>query len=420
MLLTPEGYRTTRLQNYLPIHLLFLTDNFPPEVNAPATRTYEHCREWMRQGVKVTVITCAPNFPKGKVYAGYRNKLWQREEVNGITVIRVWSYIAANAGFAKRILDYVSYAVMATIASLFVRRTDLIVATSPQFFTAVAGYVASVLKRKPWVMEVRDLWPESIRAVGAAPGKEKWLDRLEKLELFLYRKARKVIVVTHAFRDNLTRRGVPAEKIHVVTNGVLMEKFPRRPKDPALVRSLGLEDKFVVGYLGTHGMAHKLDFILNCAPAAAPNVHFLFIGGGARKAALEEQVAREGYPNVTMLPSVPKAEIGRYISVTDVALVPLRRSDTFKTVIPSKIFENAAMGKPILLGVEGESEAIIKNYGAGLCFVPEDREDFLRQLARLSSEKAVYENCVEKCEALAAAYDRNVLARKMLAVLREV
>lgn len=314
-------------------------------------------------------------------------------------------------------MDYISYAVMAFFASLFVR-TDLIVATSPQFFTAVAGYVASVCKRRPWVMEVRDLWPESIRAVGAAPGKEKWLDRLEQLELFLYRKAAKVVVVTHAFKDNLIRRGVPAEKISVVTNGVLTDKFPRQPKDPALLRTLGLEDKFVVGYLGTHGMAHKLDFILDNAPAAAPNVHFLFIGGGAQKAALEAQVARQQLTNVSMLPSVPKKEIARYISITDVALVPLRRSDTFKTVIPSKIFENAAMGKPILLGVEGESEAIIKKYGAGLCFIPEDSDDFLRQLNRLATEPATYRACQQDCNSLAEAYDRNVLAREMLVVLQ--
>ena len=403
----------------LPIHLLFLTDNFPPEVNAPATRTYEHCREWVRQGVRVTVITCAPNFPHGRVYEGYRNRLWQREEVDGITVIRVWSYVTANAGFAKRILDYLSYALMATVASLFVR-TDLVVATSPQFFTAVAGYMAGLLKRKPWVMEVRDLWPESIRAVGAAPGKERWLDRLERLELFLYRKAARVVVVTNAFRDNLTRRGVPEQKIAVVTNGVLLGQFKRRPKDPELLRSLGLEGRFVVGYLGTHGLAHKLDFILDCAPAAAPNVHFLFIGGGAQKAELLARVEREKFPNVTMLPPVPKDDIARYISVTDLALVPLRRSDTFKTVIPSKIFENAAMGKPILLGVEGEAAAIIRRYDAGECFVPEDRADFLRALTRLATDPARYAHCQQGCTELAAAYDRNTLARDMLQVLREV
>lgn len=415
----PANYNIFAAARHNYMKLLFLTDNFPPEVNAPATRTYEHCREWIARGVKVTVITCAPNFPQGRVYDGYRNKLWQREEIDGITVIRVWSYIAVNAGFVRRILDYVSYALLAFVASLFVK-TDLIVATSPQFFTAVAGYLASVSKRKPWVMEVRDLWPESIRAVDAAGGKEAWLDRMESLELFLYRKADRVVVVTHAFKENISRRGIDPDKIEVVTNGVLMESFPARPRDAELVERLGLGGKFVVGYLGTHGMAHKLDFILDCVEEAPANVHFLFIGGGAKKPELEERVLREGYSNVTMLPSVPKAEIGRYISITDVALVPLRKSDTFKTVIPSKIFENAAMGKPILLGVQGESEAIIRKYGAGLCFVPEDREDFLCQLNRLATNEGVYAECRENCTPLAAAYDRRALAGRMLEVLRGV
>lgn len=400
-------------------NLLFLTDNFPPEVNAPATRTYEHCLEWTRQGVNVTVITCAPNFPKGEVFDGYRNRLWQTEEMDGIRVIRVWSYITANSGFAKRILDYISYAVMSFFAALFVR-TDLIVATSPQFFTAVSGYMVSLVKRRPWVMEVRDLWPESIRAVGAAPGKEKWLDRMERLELFLYRKAARVIVVTHAFKKNLTERGVDPTKIEVVTNGVLTENFLARPRDAKLVEELGLDGKFVVGYLGTHGMAHKLDFILDCVADAPANVHFLFLGGGAAKEALVAQVAREAYPNVTMLSSVPKSEIGRYISVTDLALVPLKKSDTFKTVIPSKIFENAAMRKPILLGVEGESQAIIEKYGAGCAFEPENKADFLEKLNKLATDHDYYKKCQDNCTQLAADYDRNVLANTMLIALKTV
>ena len=401
--------------NRLAIRLLFLTDNFPPEVNAPATRTYEHCRRWAEAGVRVTVITCAPNFPQGRVYAGYRNRLWQREEVDGIRVIRVWSYIAPNRGFAKRILDYLSYATLALLASLFVR-ADLIVATSPQFFTAVAGYCAGALKRTPWVMEVRDLWPESIRAVGAAPGRERWLDRMERLELFLYRRATRIVVVTHAFRDNLTRRGIDPAKIEVVTNGVDTANFVAGTRDQCLRKALELDDKFVVGYLGTHGLAHKLDFILACAPAAPPNVHFLFIGGGAQKERLREMA--RGLANVTMLDPVPKEEVARYISVTDLALVPLRRSDTFKTVIPSKIFENAAMGKPILLGVEGESQAIIERYRAGLCFVPEDRADFLRQLGRLANNRSLYDELQRNCATLAGNYDRGELAQRMLATLR--
>ncbi|MCB1637067.1 MAG: hypothetical protein KDI51_20935, partial [Xanthomonadales bacterium] len=148
------------------MHILFLSDNFPPEVNAPASRTFEHCREWVRAGHKVTVITCAPNFPKGKVFEGYRNRLWQRERMDGIEVIRVWSYITANEGFTRRILDYLSYMFMAILAGPFVRRIELVVGTSPQFFTACAAYVVSRYRRVPYVFELRDLWPESIKAVG--------------------------------------------------------------------------------------------------------------------------------------------------------------------------------------------------------------------------------------------------------------
>ena len=149
------------------MHILFLTDNFPPEVNAPASRTFEHCREWVKAGARVTVITCAPNFPKGKVYPGYRNRLVSRETMEGIEVVRVWSYMTANEGLFRRSLDYASFMVAATLASLSVRDVDIVVATSPQFFSACAGRMVSVLKRRPFVFELRDLWPESIRAVGA-------------------------------------------------------------------------------------------------------------------------------------------------------------------------------------------------------------------------------------------------------------
>ena len=142
--------------------ILFITDNFPPEVNAPASRTYDHCKEWVKAGADVTVITCAPNFPQGKVYEGYKNKIYQKESIDGIKVIRVWSYIVPNCGFIKRTLDYISFSITAFIAGLFIK-TDIIIATSLQFFVALTGRALSRVKRPPWIMEVRDLWPESIR-----------------------------------------------------------------------------------------------------------------------------------------------------------------------------------------------------------------------------------------------------------------
>src|SRR5665213_446138 len=171
-----------------PLRILFLTDNFPPEVNAPANRTFENCREWVRAGNRVTVVTCAPNFPKGRVFDGYRNRLWQTEEMDGIRVVRVWSYVTANEGFLRRTLDYASFMVMAIIVAPWLRKADIVVATSPQFFTACAGYAVGLLKRAPFVFELRDLWPESIRAVGAMR-QSTVLDMLERIELFLYRKS---------------------------------------------------------------------------------------------------------------------------------------------------------------------------------------------------------------------------------------
>ena len=146
--------------------ILFLTDNFPPETNAPATRTFEHAKIWVSRGCSVTVITCFPNFPTGKIYDGYKNSLFKNEIIEGIRVIRVWSYITPNSGVFKRTLDYISFGISSFIASFFVR-FDIIIGTSPQFFTAVSTYMISKFRFSPWIMEVRDIWPESIRAVGA-------------------------------------------------------------------------------------------------------------------------------------------------------------------------------------------------------------------------------------------------------------
>lgn len=399
------------------MRLLFLTDNFPPEVNAPASRTFEHCREWVLQGIEVTVITCAPNFPQGKIYEGYKNRLYQKESIEGITVIRVWSYITANEGFIKRILDYVSFAMMATLAALF-QKFDLIIATSPQFFTAVAGCTVSFFKRKPWIMEVRDLWPESIRAVGAMKTGRVY-KFLEKLELYLYKKARQIVVVTDSFRENLVQRGVSPQKITVIKNGVLLDQYQPTEKDHTLIRSLDLENKFIVTYLGTHGMAHALDFIIRSAQKLPSNVQVLFIGDGAEKSnllILKQQLKAD---NIHMLPSVPKSAIGNYISMSDVALVNLRKSDTFKSVIPSKIFENAAMMKPVLLGVEGESKAIIEKYNAGVCFEPENPVALSEALEIIMNPEN-YRQYQLGCIELARDFNRKNLAIKMLNSIQSV
>lgn len=399
------------------MHILFLTDNFPPEVNAPASRTFEHCREWVKAGHRVTVITCAPNFPKGQVFDDYENRLFQRETMSGIEVIRVWSYITANEGFLRRVLDYLSFMVSAMIAGPWVRDVDLVVGTSPQFFTICAAYVVSVLKRVPFVFELRDLWPESIKAVGAMKDSVA-IRMLERLEMFLYRRSATIVSVTESFKRVLVRRGIAAEKIEVVTNGVDISQFQPRKKDVELTRSLGLEGKFVAGYIGTHGMAHGLETLLDAAERLrGQGFAFLFLGDGARKATLMEMARQRALDNVVFVDSVPKADVPRYWSLLDVSIIHLRKTELFTTVIPSKLFECMGMGIPVLHGVEGESADIVRSCDVGMPFEPENAEQLCAALNRCRSHPTELQRFRTNCIEGAVRFDRIFLANRMLEVL---
>lgn len=399
--------------------LLFLTDNFVPESNAPATRTYEHCKEWVKEGVEVTVITGAPNFPYGKTYDGYKNKLYQTEMIDGIKVIRVWTYMTENKGLVKRIIDYFSFAVGAFLAGLFVK-TDLIVATSPQLFTALGGCALAKVRRKPWIFELRDLWPEGIKDAGAIK-KKRILDFLVSMELCLYRKATFVITVTKGLKQNLISRGIEESKIDTVTNGANLVMFKAREKNQNIIKSLGLENKFVFGYIGTHGMAQGLEFIVESIKEVEDkNIHFLFIGTGAKKEPTVALAKKLNLQNVTFLDPVDKSEVAEYISIIDVALIPLTKTDIHASLIPSKIFESASMKKPILLGVEGEAREIVETHNAGIAFESENKKEFLEGVVKLSSDKILYNELVKGCSELADAFERKRLAAKMLTILREV
>lgn len=406
------------------MHILFLTDNFPPEVNAPASRTFEHCREWVKAGNQVTVVTCAPNFPKGRVYDGYKNKLYQTETMEGIKVIRVWTYISANQGFVKRILDYVSYMIAAILASPTVKKPNLVVATSPLLFTAMAGYVVGRLKRVPFIFELRDLWPDSIKAVGAMD--DSLVIRLfEKIEMFLYHRATRIVSVTNSFKDTLVRRGIDGDKIDVITNGVDVSRFSFREKDEQLVERYSLQGKFVAGYIGTHGMAHALETIIEVADKIRNTDHgdqfrFIFLGEGARKDIIKAKATELGLDNVIFLDSVPKEEVPRYWSLLDASIIHLKKTKVFTTVIPSKLFECMGMGIPVLHGVEGESAAIVNKHSVGLTFEPENVDALINALVRIRNDQSFYNTARENCLVAATKYDRTALANDMLRIINNV
>jgi glycosyltransferase involved in cell wall biosynthesis len=406
------------------MHILFISDNFPPEVNAPASRTFEHCREWVKAGHEVTVLTGAPNFPAGEVYEGYSNHFYQTEMMEGIRVVRVWTYISANAGVVRRILDYVSFMFSAIVAAPFISKVDLIVATSPQFFSPCAAHVISLYKRVPFIFELRDFWPESIEAVGAMR-ESPALRLLERLELFLYRKAARIVVVSPAFKTRLVERGIDDQKIDVVTNGVDLTNFTPRKRDESLAASLNLSGCFVAGYIGTHGLAHGLDTLLDAAELLqtmpeANDVRILFLGDGARKAELVSSASNRGLRNVVFQDSVPKAEVPHYWSLLDVSIIHLRKTELFGLVIPSKLFECMGMGIPVLHGVAGESAGIVETERVGLVFEPENAQQLVEGLLRLRADRGLYETYRANCLAAARKYDRKTLALTMQGILEGV
>ena len=404
------------------MNILFLTDNFPPETNAPATRTHEHARNWVAAGHQVTVLTNVPNFPAGKVFPGYRNRLWQREAMDGIRVVRVWTYVTANEGFFRRSLDYLSFGVTGVIGGLFLPTPDMIVATSPQIFTALGGCILAWIKRRPFVFELRDLWPDSIVAVGAMR-EGRLLRMLRRLEYWLYRRAAKIVSVTHAFKRILVANGIPQGKIAVIRNGVDLEAFVPGPKPVELARRLGLEGKFVAAYVGTIGMAHGLDVLLSAAERLRDrgDLAFVLVGTGAERARLEQEARRRGLDRVIFAGPVDKAGVKQYWRLCDVALVLLKDAPVFHHVIPSKMFEAMGTGRPIILGVRGESQDLLKEAGAGIAIPPEDSQALAEAIMRIMDSPAL-------CRSMGAAgrrfveteFDRRRLALEMLNVLEEV
>ncbi|MFT5208169.1 MAG: colanic acid biosynthesis glycosyl transferase WcaI [Candidatus Omnitrophota bacterium] len=402
--------------------ILFLTDNFPPELNAPAGRTYEHACYWTQWGHDVTIITCAPNFPEGEVFDGYENKWRQVEYFGNIRVVRVKTYMRPNEGFFRRTLDYLSFMVMGFVMGLFEKRPDVIVGTSPQFFTAIAAWLLAVFKRRPFILEVRDLWPESIVATGSMR-RGIAFHLLQSIELFLYARAKKVIVVTKSFFDNLTRRGIDSQKIGIVYGGVNQDLYYPITKEKSVVEGLGLANKFVIGYLGTFGLAHGLNSVIEAANKLREDdsVVFLLVGGGAEKKTLSEKVERLGLTNVKLLPFQRKRELPKIWSVCDIALVHLRDTELFKAVIPSKIFEAMAMGLPILAALpEGEASALIRDHGCGVTIPSEAPQKLAEAILQMKNSPDQMRILGEHSVRAAAEYSRESQARCFLIELEMI
>ena len=373
------------------MRVLYLSQYFPPEIGATQTRAYEMATGLIRAGHQVTMLTEVPNHPEGVIRPEYRGRFWMRETLDGIDVIRVWVKTSPVKTMRTRLAFYLSYMLNGTLAGLALARGryDVIYATSPPLFVGGTALALSFLRRIPMVFEVRDLWPESAVALGELenPRFIRWATWLEET---CYRRARRVVVVTQGIRDRLVERGFPSEKLALIPNGANTDLFrPQPDAGQALRREMGLGDQFLALYAGIHGIAQGLETVLRAAHrlAGIPHIHFVFVGDGPCRADLLKLKKELGLSNVTMLEAQPRETIPTYLSAADVALIPLRRLDLFKSALPSKMFDAWACGCPVVLSIDGEARRVLNRAQAGVFVEPESPEAMAEAIRVLSTDR---------------------------------
>jgi glycosyltransferase involved in cell wall biosynthesis len=362
--------------------ILLLTEYFPPEIGAGSSRAFELSRRWSETGADVTVLTGFPDYPDGIISEPYRGRILMKEKMGKIKVIRTFIYPTANKGFFKRVISFFSFTFSSILLGTWAtKKRDILIATSPPFSIGLAGYIISRLKRIPFIFEIRDIWPASVVQLGQIENKT-FIKILEKIELFLYKKAEKIISVTDSFVKVLTSRGVNRDKIVVIKNGVDLNFFTSVTGSEYLKKELGIEGKEVISYIGTHGLSHALEKVIDTANNLKSNnkLQFMFVGDGAEKESLKQYASRLHLSNVIFIDSVDKNNLLNYYGISDILLVPLKKIPLFKTVLPSKIFEIMAVEKPIITSVDGECKKLIETAKAGLFAEPENVTDLEQKI----------------------------------------
>ena len=377
--------------------ILYVSQYFPPEMGAPAARVAELSRYWAQERHQVTVLTGFPNHPTGAVPPEYRRKfrgLVAREKLNGVNVIRTWLLPFPNRRTYERILNYSSFCLSAAATGLFTERSDVVIASSPQLLVGLSGWWLARCKRARFIFEVRDLWPESLAAVGVGSADSLVYRSLAWIAGFLYRNSDHIVVVTAAFREYLVQHWqVAPERVSVIENGVEVELFSPRTES-GLRTQLGADGKFVVSYIGTMGNAHGLEMLVEAAAQlqnSAPNIRFVLVGEGAEKEQLVSLVRSRGLTNLRFVNQQSREKIPAYICASDACVVLLKKNEIFKTVIPSKMLEFMSCARPVILGVEGQARKILEEARAGICVEPGNPSDLAQAVLRLAGDEQLRE-----------------------------
>jgi len=397
--------------------ILLVTHYFPPEAGAPQARLSALAAAWTASGDNVTVLTGMPNHPTGVVPPEYRRAILRRELRDGYRVIRTWLYATPNEGIVRKTLCHLSFMISSVLlGSLVCGRADTVVVSSPTFFSIGSAWLLARLQKARLVIEVRDLWPAIFVELGVLTNRRA-IQLLERLELAAYAAADEVVVVSDGFRTNLIGRGVPADKVHTVRNGVSLSRFGAGAPSPGLpevrARLGAAPGTCLVLYAGTHGISHALPAVADAAARLSGTpIHLAFVGSGADKPRLQRRVAELGLDNVTLAPAVPPDDVPGLLEAADICLVPLRDVPLFATFIPSKIFEYLAAAKPVIGSVAGEAAQILREAGA-IVVPPEDSQALADAIGELAASPARRAAMGRQGRAYVARFfDRAELARE--------
>jgi glycosyltransferase involved in cell wall biosynthesis len=374
------------------MNLLFLTQYYPPETGAAQNRISDLARRLAAWGHNVTVLTALPSYPKGEIFEGYRGKLAFEENIDGVRVLRVWTYTTKSKGFVRRLMNYFSF----VLGSILVGAAksgpqDILIVESPPLFLGLSGLLLSKLRHSKMVFNVSDLWPESAVSLGML--RSKLLIRLATaLEEFIYRRSDLITGQTQGIVDNISIR-MPAIPVALITNGVDVDTFSidLNAARARIRRDLGMEGEFVVGYAGLHGLAQGLDTVLQAADRlrGQENILFAFFGDGPEKIRLTEVAREKALANVRFYPPQPKANMPSIMAAFDASIVPLKRLDLFRGALPCKLFESMAAAVPVIVSIEGEARALVEQAGAGICVRAEDAVQMADAILKLRRNPAL-------------------------------
>ncbi|MGC9053243.1 MAG: glycosyltransferase family 4 protein [Candidatus Hydrogenedens sp.] len=404
--------------------ILFLCQYFPPEMGAPSARTYEHAKYWVQEGHEVTVVCGLPNHPDGVIPPGYRGRWLVRENWDGIRVLRGWLYATPNRGVLKRSFAFLTYMISSILVAIFfTQKCDVVVATSPQMLCGLAGYIVSLFKWRPFVLEIRDLWPAQIIDLGVIKNRF-IIYLLSSLESFLYHRAKAIVTIAPAMSHEIERRGFDGNKIFTIPNGINEDFFKPSPGGEKIRQEKNWDSsKIVVLYIGTMGLSQGLETILQVAENFKdnPNILFVFVGAGADRERLIAIAQEKELTNIEFYPPVKKQVMPDWYSSADICLVPLKKRDVFRYNIPSKMFEIMACERPILLGAEGQARDILEEANAGIAVEPENVEEYTSGLIKMIQNPELRKNFGKKGrEYVLAHFTRRENAKKYLSVFSKL